>query len=689
MTYFPFDSHNVTVEFESWTYSAEELKMVAMYDQVETSLFVASEEWKLVKTYTYETALAIFPYPRWGRFRATFLISRKPAYYVINIVIPLIAFSLLTQMVFLLPPESGEKLSLSVTVLVTCSVFHLLLADLIPRTSNPPIIGIASLTDEERCTEDLMSRPRNVLARPVLNQSDTFELKMMFGLVQIIDVNERMQAITLGSYVGMNWTDRTFKWNASDYGGVNTVHMFLKDVWYPDVVVRLGIPMAISLRNSDESARVVVYSNVIYITFMLMMLILSVILSVCVIRISFRKDYPVPDWLRKFVDVISRKAEDSTTPMTMTHSRNDGRVWMRVAKTLDRLMFIIYLGVTCLVTICCFGALMVLKSWTDRTLTWNASDYGGVKTVHMFLKDIWYPDIVVKLGIPKMISLRDNDESTKVIVYFNGTLFWYPAVRLSMSTPFDMTYFPFDSHNVTVEFESWTYSAEELKMVAMYDRVETSLFVASQEWNLVKTYAYVAEFNIPSYPRLGRFRATFLISRKPAYYVINIVIPLIAFSLLTQMVFLLPPESGEKISLSVTVLVTCSVFHLLLADLIPRTSKPPIIVIYITFMLMMLILSVILSVCVIRISFRNDYPVPDWLRKLVDVIGRNSAAREAQGEVHAAAKDSTAPMTMTHARNDGQAWMRVAKMLDRLMFIIYLGATCLVTACCFIALMVK
>ncbi|XP_074655687.1 acetylcholine receptor subunit alpha-1-B-like [Tubulanus polymorphus] len=228
--------------------------------------------------------------------------------------------------------------------------------------------------------------------------------------------------------------------------------------------------------------------------------------------------------------------------------------------------------------------------------------------------------MVVRRSIPMTTRLEDSD-NTRVLVRSNGKVEWYPPLKLTMSTELDMTYFPFDSHNVTIDFDSWLYDEYKLKLTALMTRLEKSVFVPSEVWNLEDTYAYTSTLNIPGYNQWSSFKATILISRRPKYFVVNIVVPLIALSFLTHMVFLLPTESGEKISLSITVLVTCSVFQLLLADNIPKTSKTPIIVVYLSCMVMMLIFSVAVSVCVIRIFYKNDYAVPDWLRKFSGVIG--------------------------------------------------------------------
>ena len=59
-----------------------------------------------------------------------------------NIVLPCMMMSVLTLLVFCMPPESGEKIALGVTVLLAFSVFMLAIAEKMPETSDSvPLIG--------------------------------------------------------------------------------------------------------------------------------------------------------------------------------------------------------------------------------------------------------------------------------------------------------------------------------------------------------------------------------------------------------------------------------------------------------------------------------------------------------------------------------------------------------------------
>lgn len=57
---------------------------------------------------------------------------RKTLFYTVNLIIPCVGISFLTILVFYLPSDSGEKVTLAISILVSLTVFFLLLAEIIP-----------------------------------------------------------------------------------------------------------------------------------------------------------------------------------------------------------------------------------------------------------------------------------------------------------------------------------------------------------------------------------------------------------------------------------------------------------------------------------------------------------------------------------------------------------------------------
>mgnify|MGYP001794295362 FL=1 len=87
----------------------------------------------------YYACCGDIPYPS---IYFTIYMRRKYLFYITNIIAPCIMLSILITLVFYLPPEAGEKVSLGITVLLSCIVFLLLIAESIPKRSDSvPIIS--------------------------------------------------------------------------------------------------------------------------------------------------------------------------------------------------------------------------------------------------------------------------------------------------------------------------------------------------------------------------------------------------------------------------------------------------------------------------------------------------------------------------------------------------------------------
>ena len=106
------------------------------------------------------------------------------------------------------------------------------------------------------------------------------------------------------------------------------------------------------------------------------------------------------------------------------------------------------------------------------------------------------------------------------------------------------------------------------------DTMDLSNFVDNGEWELmaVKVRRNVVTYNCCDEPFPD---VTFFVHlrRRIKYYFMNIIIPCIILSCLCLAGFLLPPESGEKITLGLSVLLTITVFMLMVADKMPQTSE--------------------------------------------------------------------------------------------------------------------
>ena len=163
---------------------------------------------------------------------------------------------------------------------------------------------------------------------------------------------------------------------------------------------------------------------------------------------------------------------------------------------------------------------------------------------------------------------------SRAMVRYDGNVFWPPPAKLRSSCEIDITYFPFDDQRCRMKFGSWTYDGNQVDITNRSAEVDLNNYVYSGEWQLLKIevirnevfYACCSE----PYPDV-----TFYVymRRRTLYYLFNIIFPCLWLTVLSLLGFWLPPDSGEKITLGITVLLAFSVFMLLIAENMPATSE--------------------------------------------------------------------------------------------------------------------
>lgn len=102
------------------------------------------------------------------------------------------------------------------------------------------------------------------------------------------------------------------------------------------------------------------------------------------------------------------------------------------------------------------------------------------------------------------------------------------------------------------------------------------------------------------------------IKRRPEFSILNTCIPIICLGILNACVFLIPPESGERVSFAITVLLSFAVFMTIFSSILPKNSDPvPILSYILMFMMIESGIIVVLTIIGLRIFYRrNDSECP-------------------------------------------------------------------------------
>ncbi|KAM6979554.1 neuronal acetylcholine receptor subunit non-alpha-2-like [Aplochiton taeniatus] len=256
------------------------------------------------------------------------------------------------------------------------------------------------------------------------------------------------------------------------------------------------------------------------------------------------------------------------------------------------------------------------QEWIDYKLRWNPWDYGGITSIRVPSETIWLPDIVLYENADGRF---EGSLMTKAIVKFNGAITWTPPASYKSACTMDVTFFPFDRQNCSMKFGSWTYDGHMVDLVLMDHQVDRKDFFDNGEWEILSATGVKGrrKDGLYSYPFIS---FSFILKRLPLFYTLFLIIPCLGLSFLTALVFYLPSDEGEKLSLSTSVLVSLTVFLLVIEEIIPSSSKViPLIGEYLLFIMIFVTLSIIVTVFVINVHHRSSasyHPMSPWVRTL-------------------------------------------------------------------------
>ena len=139
----------------------------------------------------------------------------------------------------------------------------------------------------------------------------------------------------------------------------------------------------------------------------------------------------------------------------------------------------------------------------------------------------------------------------------------------------------------------------------------------SNEWDLLAVRAQKYEKYYPCcsqpYPDI-KFNIT--IRRKTLFYTVNLILPCVVICSVTILLFYMPANSGEKITMGMTILTSLNIFLLLVAEINPSTSlATPLIGKYLLFTMVLVVCAIIVTVLVLNLHTRdaNSHVMSPWV----------------------------------------------------------------------------
>ena len=198
------------------------------------------------------------------------------------------------------------------------------------------------------------------------------------------------------------------------------------------------------------------------------------------------------------------------------------------------------------------------------SLSRNPAKFGNLTQLQVEVKDTWVP----------WISLQNNADDLKplgsysdfpVNIYNDGSIIY----TLKAKCDTYISKFPFDTQMCSLQFVSWTSDNTLFKFSSSRSEVYRKHFKISSVWELTNN-------SVEAIYHGGHteYCVTLTLKWRSTYFAWMVVVPAMLLCLLIPMVFFLPTESRQRVSFSMTVLLSYAVFLTMVSSSIPATSNP-------------------------------------------------------------------------------------------------------------------
>ena len=233
--------------------------------------------------------------------------------------------------------------------------------------------------------------------------------------------------------------------------------------------------------------------------------------------------------------------------------------------------------------------------WNDEFLAWNTSAFGGVTVIHVNPKQIWLPDLAIgnDLGTNYILNY---DHSGRAKVSSDGNVHVVPPVQLEIGMDVHISKYPFDQQQILFDVFSWTHPRSLMHIHIINETSPVYYYKENCEWQIAHTKADTRIYTLEG-DTYKHVMYSFILQRKSLYVMVQVMMPVVLTSSLNTLCFILPPESGEKVTFSISVFLSLAVLQGIVNNALPVTSDGiSVLVLYIGLQMIGSILTIVATV---------------------------------------------------------------------------------------------
>lgn len=198
-------------------------------------------------------------------------------------------------------------------------------------------------------------------------------------------------------------------------------------------------------------------------------------------------------------------------------------------------------------------------------LSWTPALYGGATFIDVPQGLVWKPDLQVQNSLSGFTELGGSFMNVRVSS--NGDISWKPYVIFDTKCPINIKFFPFDKQVCPINIVSWNSDVSTVTLIKGTVPFQVDDDLTGGHWTISDPKA---ETLIDDDMSFMICMLTF--TRKPKIYIFNIIIPMAFLVVLDIFTFIIPNESGEKLSFSVAVLLSIFILMTVVTSMLPISS---------------------------------------------------------------------------------------------------------------------
>ena len=123
-----------------------------------------------------------------------------------------------------------------------------------------------------------------------------------------------------------------------------------------------------------------------------------------------------------------------------------------------------------------------------------------------------------------------------------------------------------------MEIDSWSVPLPEIQISQEGSSFYMDKLRPNIQWDVIDYWTYVMNTTNELGSEFNTFSFVFKLRRTPIFVLLNRLLPCCIMILLELMIFMIPPDAGEKLSLGITLLLAQTVFQLVIEGDMPKTS---------------------------------------------------------------------------------------------------------------------